>query len=56
MGEFAATLQHRLREAHTSLRAALAAGDTDLTDTQLDEIEHLRRIAAAHGIPEPARA
>jgi len=56
MGEFAATLQHRLREAHASLRAALAAGDADLTDTQLDEIEHLRRIATAHGISEPARA
>jgi len=27
MGEFSATLQHRLREAHASLRAALAAGD-----------------------------
>ena len=56
MGEFAATLQSRLREAHASLRAALAAGDTDLTDTQLDEIEHLRGIAAAHGIVEPATA
>jgi hypothetical protein len=56
MGEFAATLQYRLREAHASLRAALAAGDTELSDTQLDEIEHLRQIAAAHGIPEPARA
>ena len=39
MGEFAATLQDRLREAHASLRAALAAGDADLTDTQLDEID-----------------
>ncbi len=56
MGEFAATLQSRLRDAHTSLRAALAAGDADLTDTQLDEIEHLRGIAAAHGIAEPATA
>ena len=56
MGEFAATLQHRLKEAHASLRAALAAEDADLTDTQLDEIDHLSRIAAAHGIPEPARA
>jgi len=56
MGEFTAALQHRLREAHASLRAALAAGDADLTDTQLDEIDHLRQIAAAHGIPEPARA
>ena len=56
MGEFAATLQHRLREAHACLRAALAAGDADLTDTQLDEIDHLRQIAAAHGIPEAARA
>ena len=56
MGEFTATLQHRLREAHASLRAALAAGDADLTDTQLDEIDHLRQIAAAHGIPEAARA
>lgn len=54
MGEFAATLQRRLREAHASLRAAVDAGDTDLTDTQLYEIEHLREIAAAHGIPEPA--
>jgi hypothetical protein len=53
MGEFAATLQCRLREAHASLRAALAAGDAELTDTQLDEIEHLRGIAAAHGIVEP---
>ena len=56
MGEFSATLQHRLREAHASLRAALAAGDADLTDTQLDEIEHLNQNAAAHGISEPARA
>jgi hypothetical protein len=56
MGEFAATLHVRLREAHASLRAALAAGDADLTDTQLDEIEHLRAIAAAHGIPEAAVA
>lgn len=56
MGEFAATLQHRLREAHASLRAALAAGDADLTDTQLDEIEHLNQIAAAHGLPEAACA
>jgi hypothetical protein len=56
MGEFAATLQGRLREAHDSLRAALAAGDSDLTDTQLDEIEHLQQIAAAHGIREPATA
>jgi hypothetical protein len=56
MGEFTATLQHRLREAHASLRAALAAGDADLTDTQLDEIDHLNRIAAAHGIAEPASA
>jgi hypothetical protein len=56
MGEFAATLQVRLREAHASLRAALDAGDADLTDTQLDEIEHLRQIAAAHGIAEPAPA
>ena len=36
--------------------AARAAGDADLTDTQLDEIEHLNQIAAAHGISEPARA
>jgi hypothetical protein len=56
MGEFAATLQCRLREAHASLRAALAAGDAELTDTHLDEIEHLRGIAAAHGIVEPALA
>ena len=53
MGEFAAALQSRLREAHASLRAARAAGDAELTDTQLDEIEHLRGIAAAHGIVEP---
>jgi hypothetical protein len=56
MGEFAATLQVRLREAHASLRAALAAGDANLSDTHLDEIEHLRGIAAAHGIAEFARA
>jgi hypothetical protein len=56
MGEFAATLQVRFREAHASLRAARDAGDADLTDTQLDEIEHLRQIAAAHGIAEPAPA
>jgi hypothetical protein len=56
MGEFAATLQVRLREAHASLRAALDAGDADLTDTQLDELDHLRGIAAAHGIAEPALA
>ena len=56
MGEFVATLQHRLMEAHASLRAALAAGDADLTDTQLDEIEHLNQIAAAHGLPEAVRA
>jgi hypothetical protein len=56
MGEFAATLQVRLREAHASLRAALAAGDADLSDTHLDEIEHLRGIAAAHGIAEPGLA
>ena len=56
MGEFAATLQVRLREAHASLRAALDAGDVDLNDTQLDEIEHLRGIAAAHGIAEAAVA
>ena len=56
MGEFVTALQDRLREAHTSLRAALATGDTELSDTQLDEIEHLRQIAAAHGILEPARA
>ena len=56
MGEFAATLQHRLREAHASLRAALAAGDAHLTDTQIDELEHLREIAAAHGITEPVCA
>src|SRR5450755_582323 len=56
MGEFAATLQDRLREAHASLLAARAAGDADLTDTQLDEIAHLREIAVAHGIPEPASA
>jgi len=55
MGEFAATLQVRLQEAHASLRAARDAGDTELTDTQLDEIDHLREIAAAHGIPEPRR-
>jgi len=54
MGEFAAALQCRLREAHASLRAALAAGDADLSDTQLDELEHLRQIAAAHGIPDQA--
>jgi hypothetical protein len=56
MGEFAATLQGRLREAQSSLRAALAAGDSVLSDTQLDEIEHLQQIAAAHGIPEPVPA
>jgi hypothetical protein len=56
MGEFAATLQDRLREAHASLLAARAAGDADLTDTQLDEIAHLREIAVAHGVPEPACA
>ena len=56
MGEFAATLQDRLREAHAALLAARAAGDADLTDTQLDEIAHLREIAVAHGIPEPASA
>ncbi len=56
MSEFTATLQHRLREAHASLRVALATGDADLTDTELYEIEHLRQIAAAHGIPEGARA
>ena len=56
MGEFSATLQHRLKEAHASLREAVAAGDADQTDTQLYEIEHLREIAAAHGIPEPACA
>ncbi|HEY0716848.1 MAG TPA: hypothetical protein VGD68_04470 [Streptosporangiaceae bacterium] len=53
MGEFAAALQGRFRDAHACLRAALAAGDADLTDTHLDEIEHLRGIAAAHGIAEP---
>jgi len=56
MGEFAATLQDRLREAHASLLAARAAGDADLTDTHLDEFAHLREIAVAHGIPEPAVA
>jgi len=56
MGEFIAALQHRLREAHASLRAAQSAGDADLTDTQLDEIDHLNQIAAAHGITEPAPA
>jgi hypothetical protein len=50
MGEFAAALQSRLREAHASLRAARAAGDEELTDTHLEEIEHLRGIAAAHGL------
>jgi hypothetical protein len=54
MGEFAATLQRRLKEANASLRQAVAAGDADQTDTQLYEIEHLREIAAAHGIPESA--
>jgi hypothetical protein len=56
MGEFAATLQHRLREAHASLRAARAAGDAHLSDTQMDELEYLRGIAAAHGVTEPACA
>ena len=56
MGEFATTLQSRLREAHASLRAALATGDTEQSDTQLDEIEHLRGIAVAHGIAEPGLA
>jgi hypothetical protein len=56
MGEFAATLQVRLREARACLHAAQVAGDAELTDTQLDEIEHLRQIAASHGIPEPAHA
>jgi len=56
MGEFSATLQHRLREAHASPAGGTGRRDADLTDTQLDEIEHLNQIAAAHGISEPARA
>jgi len=56
MGEFIATLQGRLRDAHASLRAAVAAGDAEQTDTQLDELEHLRQIAAAHGIADQAHA
>jgi hypothetical protein len=55
MREFTATLQHRLQDAYASLRAADAAGDHELSDTHLDEIEHLRQIAAAHGIPEPSK-
>jgi hypothetical protein len=54
MGEFTATLQSRLQEASAAMSAALAAGDTELTQTHSDEIEHLRWIAASHGIPEPA--
>lgn len=56
MGEFAATLQQRLKDAYAALTAAIAAGDTDLSDTQLDEIEWLRQIAASHGVPEPRMA
>ena len=51
MDEFTATLEHRLRETRASLHAALAAGDADQTDTQLAELEHLRQIAATHGLP-----
>lgn len=53
VGEFAATLQQRLRDAHAALTAATAAGDPDLTEALLGEIELLRRIAASHGVPEP---
>jgi hypothetical protein len=50
MGEFAAVLQRRIDDECASLNAARAAGDEELSDALVAEIDNLRRIADQHGV------
>jgi hypothetical protein len=54
MGEFMAVLQQRIHDGCTSLDAARAAGDEELSDALAAELENLLRIAERHGVA-PAR-
>ncbi|GGM77873.1 hypothetical protein GCM10010106_25540 [Thermopolyspora flexuosa] len=53
MGEFTATIEHRLDQAYRRLREARSAGDDFLADTLTAEIEDLRRIAIENGVTPP---
>jgi len=50
MGEFTAVLQQRIKHECASLNAARAAGDDELSDALIAELENLLRIAAQHGV------
>jgi hypothetical protein len=50
MGEFRAVLQQRIQDECASLNAARAAGDDELSDALVAELENLLRIAAGHGV------
>ncbi|WP_019631270.1 hypothetical protein [Actinomadura atramentaria] len=50
MGELTHAIQQRLDAAYASLRTARADGDAYLADIRQEEINELRRIAAANDI------
>lgn len=50
MGEFRAVLQQRIEDERASLNAARAAGDDELSDALVAELENLLRIADQHGV------
>ncbi|WP_186356605.1 hypothetical protein [Streptomonospora sp. PA3] len=50
MGEFRAEIKGRIKEIRQSLQAAQAAGDEDLADVHMSELEDLHRIAARNGV------
>ena len=50
MGEFSAVLQQRIEHESASLDAARAAGDDELSDALVAELENLLRIASKHGV------
>ncbi len=43
-------LKRRIQDESNSLKAARAAGDDELSDALVAELENLRRIADRHGV------
>jgi hypothetical protein len=50
MGEFRAVLKRRIQDESNSLNAARAAGDDELSDALVAELDNLHRIADRHGV------
>ncbi|WP_369052356.1 hypothetical protein [Kineococcus terrestris] len=50
---FVAELTERVRRTRTTIEAAAAAGEDDLVEAHLAELESLVRLAAAHDVALP---